>query len=137
MSSCMMTVFPTHAPPKSPTFPHFSIGAMRSITLIPVSKSSVLVESSSNDGDFLWIGSFLSAVGASISSIGSPSTLNMRPSTCGQTGTEIGAPVAMTSSPRFTPSTAFMAIVRTTPSPSCCWTSRMSLCGAHWTSSAS
>ena len=51
MSSCMMTVFPTHAPPKSPTFPHLSIGQIRSMTLIPVSKSSVFVESSSNFGD--------------------------------------------------------------------------------------
>ena len=41
------------------------------------------------------------------------------------TGTEIGAPVDCTASPRFKPSEAPMAMVRTTPSPSCCWTSRV------------
>jgi hypothetical protein len=137
MSSCMMTVFPTHAPPKSPTFPHFSIGAMRSTTFIPVSNTSVFVESSSNFGEGRWIGSFVSVFGASISSIGSPRTLNIRPSTFAPTGTDIGAPVATTWSHLFTPSTGFIAIVRTILSQSCCWTSRMSLCGAHSTLSAS
>lgn len=79
----------------------------------------------------------LFCLGASILSIGSPSTLNIRPSTPSPTGTEIGAPVAMTLSPLFTPSTGFIAIVRTIPSPSCCCTSRMSLVGARSTSSAS
>src|SRR5213079_1030227 len=39
------------------------------------------------------------------------------------TGTEIGAPVAATARPRFKPSEEPMAMVRTTPSPSCCCTS--------------
>ncbi len=137
MSSCMITVFPTQAPPKSPTLPPFSIGAMRSMTLIPVSNTSVFVESSSKLGEARWIGSLICVFGASISSIGSPRTLNMRPSTHSPTGTEMGASVATTVSPRFTPSTGFIAIVRTDPSPSCCWTSSMSLCGAPCTSRAS
>ena len=47
----------------------------------------------------------------------------MRPSVPAPTGTEIGAPVAVTVRPRFRPSEAPMAMVRTTPSPSCCCTS--------------
>ena len=50
----------------------------------------------------------------------------MRPRVPAPTGTEIGAPVAVTASPRFRPSDAPMAMVRTTPSPSCCWTSSVS-----------
>ena len=47
----------------------------------------------------------------------------MRPSVPLPTGTEIGLPVALTVRPRFKPSDTPMAIVRTTPSPSCCCTS--------------
>ena len=36
----MFTVFPTPAPPNSPTFPPFANGQTKSITLIPVSKIS-------------------------------------------------------------------------------------------------
>jgi len=53
----MITVFPTQAHPKRPTFPHFNIGAIRSTTLIPVSKTSAFVVSSENFGASLWIGS--------------------------------------------------------------------------------
>gem|GEM_PF-2405695 len=78
-----------------------------------------------------------STVGAAISSIGSPSTLNILPRTFGHTGTEIGFSVAITSNHLLSHSTGFIAIVRTILSPSCCWTSRISLSGAHTTSSAS
>ena len=37
----MFTVFPTPAPPKSPTLPPFANGQIKSITLIPVSSNSV------------------------------------------------------------------------------------------------
>ena len=47
----------------------------------------------------------------------------MRPSVPTPTGTVIGAPVDLTPSPRFRPSEAPIAIVRTMPSPSCCCTS--------------
>ena len=130
----MITVLPTHAPPKSHTFHPLSIGAMRSITLIPVSKSSALFERSWKSGDFLWIGSIYFAFGAGFSSIGSPSTLNILPSTPSQTGTCIGDPEASTSSHLFTPSTAFIAIVLTTPSPSCCCTSKTSFSLCPFTS---
>src|SRR6187551_1603545 len=47
----------------------------------------------------------------------------MRPSTLGPTGTEMALPVFATVKPRRKPSDAPIAIVRTTPSPSCCCTS--------------
>ena len=45
-----MTVLPTPAPPKTPVLPPFVKGAIRSMTLIPVSKISTCVDCSSNDG---------------------------------------------------------------------------------------
>ena len=50
----------------------------------------------------------------------------MRPSVAGPTGTEIGAPVFVTIMPRRRPSEEPSAMVRTTPSPSCCCTSSVS-----------
>src|SRR5689334_13229161 len=50
----------------------------------------------------------------------------MRPSVAAPTGTLIGLPVASTARPRFRPSEEPIAIVRTTPSPSCCCTSSVS-----------
>jgi len=116
----MITVFPTHAQPKSQTFHHLSIGAIKSITLIPVSKTSAFVVKSLNFGASLCIGSSNSVFGFSFQSIGSPSTLNILPRTFSQTGTLIGYSVATTSIPLFSPSTGFIAIVLTTPSQSCC-----------------
>ena len=46
----MMTVLPTPAPPKTPTLPPLANGAIRSITLSPVSNTSVAVVCSSKDG---------------------------------------------------------------------------------------
>jgi hypothetical protein len=43
ISSVMMTVLPTPAPPKTPVLPPWVKGAMRSITLMPVSKTSTVV----------------------------------------------------------------------------------------------
>ncbi len=50
INSIKRTVFPTPAPPKRPTFPPFTNGARRSITLMPVSKTSVFVVRSTNEG---------------------------------------------------------------------------------------
>ena len=61
--------------------------------------------------------------GLSGKSTGSPSTFSTRPSVAGPTGTEIGAPVSITSMPRCKPSVGFIATVRTRPSPRCCSTS--------------
>src|SRR5580698_3352099 len=57
------------------------------------------------------------------SSTGSPITLMMRPSRPSPTGTEIGAPVSVTSWPRTSPSLVSIAIVRTVDSPRCWATS--------------
>src|SRR5580698_2644282 len=68
---------------------------------------------------------------------GRPSTSMMRPRVALPTGTEIGLPVERTGRPRFKPSEAPMAMVRTTPSPSCCCTSRVrsesASCSASYT----
>ena len=50
----------------------------------------------------------------------------MRPSVALPTGTLIALPVLETSSPRRSPSDEPRAMVRTTPSPSCCCTSSVS-----------
>ena len=57
------------------------------------------------------------------SSIGSPTTLMMRPSMPAPTGTAIGRPVSVTSWPRTRPSETSIAMVRTVDSPRCCATS--------------
>ena len=56
-------------------------------------------------------------------SIGSPNTLNIRPSVFSPTGTVIGAPVATASIPRTRPSVGPMAIHFTVSSPKCWETS--------------
>jgi hypothetical protein len=116
----MITVFQTHAQPKSQTFHHFNIGAIKSTTLIQVSKISALVVKSLNFGASLWIGSLNSVFGFSSPSIGSQRTLNILPRTFSQTGTLIGELVAVTSIHLFSQSTGFMAIVLTTQSHNCC-----------------
>jgi len=50
--------------------------------------------------------------------------LNILPSTNSQTGVLIGEPVAETSIHLFTQSIGFIAMVLTTPSPSCCCVSK-------------
>src|SRR6266700_3126499 len=52
----MMTVLPTPAPPNRPILPPFTNGAIRSITLIPVSNTSVLGSRSTNFGVSRWMG---------------------------------------------------------------------------------
>ena len=56
ISSWMRTVLPTPAPPKRPILPPRTYGAIRSTTLIPVSKTSIFDVSSSNAGGSRWIG---------------------------------------------------------------------------------
>ena len=61
MSSWMMTVLPTPAPPKIPILPPFLNGQTRSMTLRPVSNTSTSVVWSSNAGGSRWIGRVLVA----------------------------------------------------------------------------
>ena len=122
MSSCKSTVFPTPAPPNKPTFPPFKIGASRSITLIPVSKTSGSVFCSSKGGAG-WYMDERSPFTSPFPSMGLPSTSNTRPSTCSPMGTEMGAPVLSTSSFLCKPSVESIASVRTRLPPKCCATS--------------
>ena len=120
----MRTVLPTPAPPKSPTFPPREYGAMRSTTLMPVSRIWVDVSCSSNFGAARWIGhTSLLPTGSGLWSTVSPRTLKTRPRVASPTGTLIGAPVSSASMPRIRPSVELMAIQRVTLSPRCCMTS--------------
>jgi hypothetical protein len=69
ISSWMMTVLPTPAPPKMPILPPFLNGQIRSITFRPVSKTSISVDCWSNAGGSRWIGSETSALTGPFSSI--------------------------------------------------------------------
>ena len=99
MSSIIVTVLPTPAPPNRPILPPLANGQMRSMTLMPVSSSSVDGDSSSNVGASRWIDIDLSASTGPRSSIGRPSTSMMRPSVLPPTGTMIGALVLTTFMP--------------------------------------
>src|SRR3954469_5995306 len=125
MSSSIVTVLPTPAPPKRPILPPLAKGQMRSTTLMPVSSSSTDGESSSNFGAAAWIERRSSAFTGPRSSIGRPSTSSTRPNGARPPGTESGAPVFFTFMPRRRPSVEPSAMVRTTPSPSCCSTSKV------------
>ena len=98
-------------------FTAFWYGASKSITLIPVSSISACVESSSYAGASRWIGLLTSDTTSPALSIGSPKTLNTRPSVAEPTGTVIGLPKSTASIPRTRPSVDDIAIQRTRLSP--------------------
>ena len=56
ISSLTTTVLPTPAPPNIPIFPPFVKGEIKSITFIPVSRSSGVVFCSESFGDGLCMG---------------------------------------------------------------------------------
>src|SRR5690606_34640283 len=89
ISSIMLTVLPTPAPPNRPTLPPLANGHIRSMTLMPVSSSSVAGDWSSYDGAARWISHVSAACTSPASSIGRPSTSMMRPRVPGPTGTEM------------------------------------------------
>src|SRR3989344_1500355 len=109
ISSCKKTVFPTPAPPNNPTFPPLINGAIKSTTLIPVSKISVFVVCSVKAGEALCIGQCFSnfirpeepfgdeGFLASLKTF--PQTSNKFPKTSCPTGTKIWFPVSSTSTP--------------------------------------
>ena len=134
ISSMITTVLPTPAPPKAPTLPPLRNGQIRSMTLIPVVRTSGEVAWSTSAGAGRWMAYRFSALTGPRSSTGFPVTSNTRPMTPSPTGTEIGPPVSVTSQPRLRPSVPDIEIVRTQLSPRCCWTSRVSLTGCFWTS---
>ena len=90
ISSWMITVLPSPAPPNRPVLPPRTNGASRSMTLMPVTKISLLGTSESNGGGAAWIERYSSASTGPRLSIGSPSRLNTRPSTLGPTGMRTG-----------------------------------------------
>ena len=122
----MMTVLPTPAPPKMPTLPPFLNGQIRSMILRPVSKTSTSVDCSSNGGASRWMGRVVVTSTGPLLSIGRPRTSNTRPRVASPTGTEIGAPVSRTSTPRARPSVVVIATDRTQLLPRCCCTSHTS-----------
>ncbi len=126
ISSWISTVLPSPAPPKRPILPPRTNGAIRSMTLIPVSKISAFGERSRNAGGSRWIGQRSAPSARSPWSTGSPSTFQRRPSVTLPTGTLMGAPVSTTSTPRGRPSVESIATARTRSSPRCCWTSAIS-----------
>ena len=87
---------------------------------MPVSSSSVEGRTSVKGGASRWMGRRRSASTGPLPSIGSPTTLNMRPSVASPTGIVIGAPVFQASIPREMPSVAESAMQRATPPPVCC-----------------
>ena len=120
MSSWMSTVLPTPAPPKRPILPPLAYGSIRSMTLMPVNRTSASVVSSSYDGAGLCMGLPPSFVGFGMPSIDSPITFSRRPRALSPLGIMIGAPVLTTSMPRFRPSVDSMAMHLTVFSPMCC-----------------
>ena len=126
ISSWMVTVLPTPAPPKMPVLPPLVMGATRSMTFMPVSKTSIVGDCSSKVGASAWIGRRSTSAGTtSPISIGRPSTLKIRPRVASPTGTAMGWPVALAPAPRANPSVESMATVRTELSPRCNSTSRI------------
>src|SRR5919202_916509 len=90
ISSWMMTVLPTPAPPKMPILPPLRNGAIRSMTLMPVSNCSGWTAWSTSAGAGRWMGYLAPAEIGPLASIGSPSTFTRRPSVGGPTGGLIG-----------------------------------------------
>ena len=85
--SMTITVLPTPAPPNRPIFDPLENVQIRSMTLMPVSRICVSVDCSEMVGAVRWMGSLALAFTGPLPSIGSPITLNMRPSVSSPTGT--------------------------------------------------
>ena len=78
-----------------------------------------------NEGDFLWIGNFVSIETGPISSTGSPKTLKIRPRVALPTGTLIASPKSATDIPLFRPSVDVIDTALTLLLPSNCCTSQI------------
>ena len=126
--SWMSTVLPTPAPPNRPILPPLTYGVSRSMTLMPVQKTSVLASSWSNGGGWRWMPqrSVIFSDDSSTSS-GLPRAFQTWPLVTSPTGTVIASPVSRTSAPRTRPSVGCMEIARTRLSPRCWATSSVSV----------
>ena len=98
---------------------------MRSMTLIPVTRTSCEVFRSSNLGGSRWIGREPLRSSSPRPSIGSPVTFITRPLIWAPVGMVIGEPVVSTAIPLLRPSVESIAMVLTVSSPMCCSTSRV------------
>ena len=105
--------------------PPLTYGVKRSMTLMPVSRISVLPSSWSNAGGSRWMPHCSPSRPRPGSSKQSPNALKTWPLTTSPTGTEIGALVSVTAAPRTRPSVGAIETVRTRLSPRCCATSRV------------
>src|SRR5438067_2943854 len=99
------------------------------MTLMPVSNGTMRTSCSWKLGGSRWIGSRRLAWTGPNSSMGSPTTLRMRPRTSFPTGIEMGPPVLLTGCPRTRPSVESMAMQRAVFSPRCWATSMVRLSG--------
>ena len=129
ISSWMTTVLPTPAPPKRPIFPPFTNGAIRSTTLMPVSKISVF------GSRFDEVGTLAvdrPALGARRDRRAVVDRLAEHVEDAAERGARrpaprSAAPVSTTSMPRTTPSVDDIATARTWLRPMCCCTSTTTL----------
>ena len=87
---------------------------------MPVSSSSVAGAMSVKAGASRWMGRYSVALTGPLPSIGSPMTLNMRPSVASPTGIFTLVPVSAARQPRCSPSVEKSEMQRTVLSPSCC-----------------
>ena len=107
------TVLPTPAPPNRPALPPRSSGTSTSMTLIPVSKISDLVERRASGGGARWTVRHWTSAGAAWRSMAFPKTSNIRESVPLPTGAFNGPPVSSTAVPRTRPCVGVSAIPRT------------------------
>src|ERR1039458_5166212 len=106
-------VLPTPAPPNRPALPPRSSGTRTSMTLIPVSKISDLVERRANGGGARWTVRHWTSAGAAWRSMALPKTSNIRERMPLPTGAFNWPPVSSTELPRARPSVGVSAIPRT------------------------
>ena len=106
-------VLPTPAPPKSPALPPRSSGTRTSMTLMPVSKTSDLVERRASDGGARCTEGHWTSDNAASRSMVLPNTSNIRERTALPTGAFNGPPVFSTAIPRARPCVGVNAIPRT------------------------
>ena len=111
--SVSSTVLPTPAPPNRPALPPRSSGISTSITLMPVSNISDLVERRASGGGARCTERHWTSSGAASRSMALPNTSNIRDRIPLPTGAFSGPPVSSTGMPRASPCVGVNAIPRT------------------------
>jgi hypothetical protein len=111
--SVSSTVLPTPAPPKSPALPPRSRGTSTSMTLMPVSKTSDLVDRRTSGGGARCTERHSTSVGSASRSMTLPNTSNIRESVPLPTGACSGPPLSSTDMPRARPWVGVSAMART------------------------